>query len=199
MGLSTVVRSVLADARQRLTGWILAQRVRQRFPTLACHPTAIWDYSYHDLDAIQLGAHVSVGPFVEIVVRKTSPRSSVPGRLSLGEGVFIGAGVNLRAAGGEVTIGSHTALAQHTVVVAANHHVRQGLRYLQATWEEARTGVAVGNNVWVSANCVLLPGCRIGDNAVIAAGSVVRGTVPPGEIWGGVPARKLKDVPAGPA
>jgi len=54
----------------------------------------------------------------------------------------------------------------------------------------------VGANVWVGANCVLLPGVTIGDNALIAAGSVVTRDVPPNEIWGGVPARKLKDVPA---
>jgi maltose O-acetyltransferase len=56
--------------------------------------------------------------------------------------------------------------------------------------------VTVGNNVWVGANCVLLPGITIGDNSLIAAGSVVSRDVPPNEIWGGVPARKLKDVPA---
>jgi maltose O-acetyltransferase len=54
----------------------------------------------------------------------------------------------------------------------------------------------VGANVWVGANCVLLPGVTIGDNSLIAAGSVVSHDVPPNEIWGGVPAKKLKDVPA---
>lgn len=34
----------------------------------------------------------------------------------------------------------------------------------------------------------------VSDNAVIAAGSVVTKDVPPDEIWGGVPARKLRDV-----
>ena len=37
-------------------------------------------------------------------------------------------------------------------------------------------------------------GARIGDNAVIAAGSVVRGEVPAGELWGGVPARRIKTI-----
>jgi acetyltransferase-like isoleucine patch superfamily enzyme len=43
---------------------------------------------------------------------------------------------------------------------------------------------------------VILDGAHIGRGAVIAAGSVVKGTVPPYEIWGGTPATKLKDRPA---
>jgi len=49
-------------------------------------------------------------------------------------------------------------------------------------------------NVWIGAGCIVLPGARIGDNAVIAAGSVVRGEVPAGELWGGVPAKYIKTI-----
>lgn len=39
--------------------------------------------------------------------------------------------------------------------------------------------VKIGNNVWIGANCIILRGTEIGDNAVIGAGSVVKGTIPP--------------------
>ena len=43
--------------------------------------------------------------------------------------------------------------------------------------------VVIGNNVWIGANTVILRGAKIGDNAVIAAGSVVKGEVPPNSIF----------------
>jgi acetyltransferase-like isoleucine patch superfamily enzyme len=81
-------------------------------------------------------------------------------------------------------------------VVAANHQAVHGEPYFSSPWDETKTGVEVGRNVWVGANCVLLPGARIGDHSLIAAGSVVSSEVPSGEIWGGVPARRLKAVPS---
>jgi len=51
-----------------------------------------------------------------------------------------------------------------------------------------------GNNVWIGANTVILRGVSIGDGAVIAAGAVVNHDVPSYEIWGGVPARKIRNL-----
>lgn len=184
--------AITAERRTRLTRWVLAHRIRARHPSLLCDPTAIWDYAYRDIDAIQIGAAVTVSAFVEIVVYRSSPYSSIPGRLVLADHSVVAAGVNIRAAGGTIEIGARSVLSQHTVVVAANHQLSRDLPHLRSPWDETRTGVVVGRNVWVGASCVLLPGCRIGDNSVIAAGSVVRNEVPPGELWGGVPARRLR-------
>lgn len=171
---------------------ILRHRVEYRYPSLIDHPTAVWDYGYADLDAITLGTGVNVQAFTEIVVRKRATFSAIPGRLEIGDGVFIGAGVNIRAAGGAITIGAGSAIGQHTVLVAANHRVERDAAHIGTPWDESRTGVQLGRNVWVGAGCVLLPGTVVGDNAVVAAGAVVTGTVPPDELWGGVPARTLK-------
>lgn len=193
------LRALLGDLRTRATRAVLRHRVRARHPTLHCDPTVVWDYAYDDLDALEIGAHVAINAFCELVVFRRSPHSTREGRLVLEDHAILGAGVNVRAAGGCIRIGRHSGIGQHSTVVAANHQVRRDLLYLRAPWDESRTGVDVGANVWVSANCVLLPGARIGDGAVVAAGSVVTGEVPPGEIWGGIPARRLKAVPDGEA
>ncbi len=55
--------------------------------------------------------------------------------------------------------------------------------------------IRIGRNVTVGLMAVVFPGCEIGDGAVIAAGAVLqKGTkIGAGEIWGGVPAKKIGD------
>jgi len=182
------------ECKSRAVRWILAHRICAKYRTLQCHPTAIWDYSYGDIDAIDIGRNVSVCAFAEIVVYRHSPFSSIAGALSIGPETTIGTGTNIRAAGGVIRIGARSAISQHCVLVAANHAIVANDLRVKSAWDESRTGVNVGDNVWVGASCVLLPGTTIHDNSVIAAGSVVRGSVPASELWGGVPARKLKDL-----
>ncbi len=196
MSLLHAMSITLAHARQHATRAALRTLICARHPTLACDSTAIWDVPYKSIDELEIGVGVRVMPFCEILVAPHSRFSSTRGGLSIGDNVVIATGVNLRAAGGEIRIGANSGIAQHSVVVAANHKVFLGEAPFSGPWDESRTGVEVGRNVWVGANCVLLPGTRIGDNSLIAAGSVVNSEIPSGEIWGGTPARRLKAVPS---
>ena len=54
--------------------------------------------------------------------------------------------------------------------------------------------ISIGNNCNISWNVTIMPNVHIGNNCVIAAGAVVTHNVPDGEIWGGVPARKIESV-----
>lgn len=51
----------------------------------------------------------------------------------------------------------------------------------------------VEDDVWIGTNATILAGVKIGKGAIIAAGALVNCDVPPCEIWGGVPAKKIKD------
>lgn len=55
--------------------------------------------------------------------------------------------------------------------------------------------IRIGNNVTIGMNSVILPGVTVEDGAVVAAGAVVTKNthIKRGEIWGGIPARKIKD------
>ena len=188
-------RAVVSHVTRRVQRAILAHRVRAAHPTLRSDPTARWEYSYAHLDAIEIGENVTIQANAEIVVYKHHPHSAREGRLILGDNSVIGVGTVVLAAGGTIRLGRDSGIAQNSVVISASHPVRKGLRYLRGPWDDTRTGVELGDNVWVGAGCVLLPGTRINDNAVVAAGSVVNREIPAGEIWGGIPARKIKDVP----
>ncbi|MGH7021908.1 MAG: acyltransferase [Brevundimonas sp.] len=194
MSIGGLVRILIGDSRLQATRWVLALRVRLRNPTLYSDPTAIWDYGYHDLDAIELGQGVRVYAFTEVLVQRRAKHSPVEGRLVLGDAVVISTGCNIRAAGGVIRVGDRSGIGQHCVLVAANHRIEPGVPRFHTPWDDVKCGVEIGANVWVGAGCAILPGARIGDNAVIAAGSVVRGEVPAGQLWGGVPARYIKTI-----
>ena len=194
MSFANHVKAIMAPLRKRATMAILAHRVRARHPTLSSHPTAVWDYGYHDLDVIEIGKNVLIEPCAFILVYQRSPFSDVPGRLILGDRSGIGFGTNIRAAGGTIRIGAGSAIAGNCVLIAANHAIKPGEPRIHVRWDEERTGIDIGANVWIGAGCVILPGSVIGDDAVIAAGSLVHKTVPAGELWGGWPARKIRTI-----
>ena len=54
--------------------------------------------------------------------------------------------------------------------------------------------VKIGNGCWLCANSTILPGAEIGEKCIIAAGSVFKGKSNPLEVWGGVIARKVKNL-----
>ena len=54
--------------------------------------------------------------------------------------------------------------------------------------------IIIGNNCFIGAYSTILCGVTVGDNAIVGAGSLVVKSIPPGEIWGGVPAKKIGDV-----
>jgi virginiamycin A acetyltransferase len=57
-----------------------------------------------------------------------------------------------------------------------------------------RGDTVVGNDVWLGYQVLVMPGVTIGDSSIIAAGSVVTKDVEPNAVYGGVPAKKLRDL-----
>lgn len=54
--------------------------------------------------------------------------------------------------------------------------------------------IVIGNNTFVGMNSLILPGTTIGNNVIIGAGSVVKGTIPDNTVYAGVPARFIKTI-----
>lgn len=62
-------------------------------------------------------------------------------------------------------------------------------------WEDAQP-IVIGNNVWIGAQSIVLGGVTIGDNCVIAAGSVVTKNIPANTLAMGSPCRAVREIGA---
>jgi chloramphenicol O-acetyltransferase type B len=94
----------------------------------------------------------------------------------------------------DVHFGNHILIAGRVSFVGKNDHVL-GIPG-KTLWESPRgidDLIIVNDDVWIGTNSIIIAGVSIGKGAIIAAGSVVNKNVPECEIWGGVPAKKLKD------
>jgi len=84
-------------------------------------------------------------------------------------------------------IGDYATIGQNSVVTA--HAITHD--------EVMFMPVIIGRNAVVGVNCTVLPGVMLGENAVLAPGAVATtgARIPPNELWGGIPARKIKELP----
>ena len=148
-----------------------------------------FDYDY--IDDVQIGSGVLISDWCLIGVcnRDKKIRNS---RLIVGEGTFIGEFNNIRATGGEIKIGKYCNISQHCSLVASNHSIAKDKYISEQPWDETRTGIVLGDDVWIGANSVVLPGVTIGRGAVIGAGSVVTKDIPEYAIAVGNPAKVIK-------
>lgn len=92
---------------------------------------------------------------------------------------------------GPVTIGSHVNLAQGITVTALNHNFSNPQQRIDEQGVSTQP-VNIGDDVWIGANAVILPGVNIGNHCVVAAGAVVTKDVPDNTLVAGVPAKPIK-------
>lgn len=122
----------------------------------------------------------------------------VEGKVTIGAHVHIASFSHIGAGGGEVIFGDYSGCSSHVTICSG----LPDIRYLHVSAAEplalqhpVRRLTVIGRYVVLFAGAVIYPGVTIGDGALIGAGSVVTKDVPPWTVYGGVPARKLRDRP----
>ena len=110
--------------------------------------------------------------------------------LTMGQDVSINRSSNLSCAGG-VVLGDHVAIGHGTSIISTNHSFNDPTTPIK--YQPISTApVSIGDNVWIGAQVVILPGVSIAPGCVIAAGAVVSKSVEmPDMIVAGVPAKPI--------
>lgn len=149
--------------------------------------TAELNNAYHNMDEIrELFSRLSGKP-VDPSFRIFPPFYTDFGKnIHVGKNVFINACCHFQDQGG-ITLGDDCLIGHNVVFATLNHFIEPAER---ASMHPAP--IVLGKKVWVGSNSTILQGVTIGDNSIIAAGSVVTKDVPANTIVGGVPARILR-------
>jgi acetyltransferase-like isoleucine patch superfamily enzyme len=193
---TALARGLLRGAARRgpRSGWVFLGR----------------DVELRNRNLIQLGNGVTIGRGV--VIDGLSRRGVVLGDrvvigaytiiegtgvvTDLGEGCTIGSGSALGpfsfiGAAGGVSIGENVLMGNRVSFHSENHCFDDVDRPIHEQGV-TRKGIAIGDGCWVGANVTFLDGATVGCGAVIGAGSVVRGVIPPEVVAAGVPARTMR-------
>lgn len=91
----------------------------------------------------------------------------------------------------DIYVGDKVMFGPNVTVATAGHPIDPELRYQAMQYN---IPVHIGENVWIGANSVVLPGVTIGDNSVIGAGSVVTKDIPANVVAVGNPCRVLREI-----
>jgi len=126
------------------------------------------------------GSHVA-----KAVIIKPGVNVTFPWKLSIGENSWIGEEAWLLNLD-HITIGANVCISQRVLLCTGNHD-----------WSDPRFAlltrpIVVKDGVWICADVFVGPGVTIGENAVVTAGSVVTGDLPPGMICSGNPCAPVK-------
>lgn len=146
--------------------------------------------AFNEVDTADLPGQIAIirelfGACGERVYIQPPFNCDVGANISVGEDFLANYNVKILDVG-EVRIGDYCMIGPNTVISTVNHPLsprerRQKISILKS--------VVIGNDVWIGANCTILPGVTIGSNVVIAAGAVVTKDLPSNCIAAGVPAR----------
>jgi acetyltransferase-like isoleucine patch superfamily enzyme len=175
-----------------------------------------WDKLWVSLAACWWGVHLGLGcSFFGFTRFRRHPCSRIvigPGCQFRSSHASNPSGINrpclltTLAEGAEIGIGPNCGFSGTTIVCSTKIFLGERVRCSPNTWiidtdghwDDFRTGanapVCIGNGVWLGANVSVMKGVSIGDNTVIAAGSLVTRSLPANVVAGGIPAKVIKEI-----
>lgn len=174
-----------------LKNWLLNSYIQLRIPGVRIGSGVALELGAYTRGDIQFGKRVRLFDHVRLA-----------GAVKIGDYSYLNYfSIVLASHEFPVAIGKYCSISMHAVFVSSSKHHAEWLttlpasRFLDVSSADIGAPITIGNDVWVGAGAVILPGVTIGHGAIIGAGSIVTsGTnIPLYEIWAGSPAKKIKD------
>ncbi len=110
--------------------------------------------------------------------------------LHFGSGIYVNSNLTL-VDDGHIFVGDKVMFGPNVTLTTANHPIDPELR---ARGLQYNKDIHIGENAWIGAGVIVVPGVTIGKNAVIGAGSVVTKDIPDNVVAVGNPCRVLREV-----
>jgi acetyltransferase-like isoleucine patch superfamily enzyme len=126
---------------------------------------------------------VALSPNVSL---RNGERIVIGARSHIGEYCALWAGNDT----GRIVIGEDALFGPRVYITASNYQFEPGIPVMLQPHVEA--DVVIGARVWLGVGVIVLPGVTVGDECIVAAGSVVTRDLPPGAVAAGVPARVVR-------
>lgn len=138
--------------------------------------------SLYRLAGVSIGKNVRICSSVSILGNSN---------LIIGDNVWIGH-QTIIVCSAPVTIGSNVNIAPRVYIGTGTHDIEPN--GLSVAGKGRNLPISIGSGSWLCADSKILAGATIGERSIVAMGAVVLKNVQPHEVWGGVPARKLKSL-----
>ncbi|MEM8594078.1 MAG: acyltransferase [Pseudomonadota bacterium] len=140
------------------------------------------------------GPNVSIGAYATLVCERDQPvrigvwpSENAFAHVTIGDYSLCSPGVRIHAIS-SITIGHSCLFANGVYITDSDWHDV----YDRVSFDSTHKAVVIGDNVWIGDHATVLKGVRIGDNSVVAAGSVVTKDIPENCIYAGNPAKLIK-------
>jgi len=130
----------------------------------------------------KFGESISIGGGVLVFIKKGA-------QFEIGRNSYITSDTHIECLN-NIKIGSDCAISWGVTIIDDDHHE---IVYNPENKKTKSASVYIGNKVWIGCNVTILKGSKIGNNCVIAAGSIVSGNFPSHSLIGGNPAKVLRE------
>jgi len=93
---------------------------------------------------------------------------------------------------GKIVVGEYSFTGHNVSLLTGTHQYKLKMKERMLEFPLENRDIIIGKGVWIGSNAVVIGPCHIGDNAVVAAGSIVVASVPEGAVVAGIPAKVIQ-------